>query len=98
VFLQPISIYPHCTNDLSFWIPDAYSSNDFYDLVRNIGGDLVEQVSLIDEYFQPTSKQMSHCYRIVYRHMERTLTQAEVNVLHDKISEEAVTKLGITLR
>lgn len=46
---QPVSSCPPCINDLSFWLPqgqeDRYSSNDFYDLVRSVGGEVVEQVS-----------------------------------------------------
>ena len=48
---KEVSKTPQCTNDISFWIPESnsaeespYSENDFYDLVRTIGGDLVEQV------------------------------------------------------
>lgn len=46
---KPVSIYPQCTNDLSFWLPstlsiDTFINNDFYDLVRDVGGDIVEQV------------------------------------------------------
>ena len=45
---QAISKYPQCINDLSFWLPsggdDEYSENDFYDLVRSVGGDVIEQV------------------------------------------------------
>lgn len=34
----PVSKFPPCTNDISFWLPDEdYSSNDFYDIVRSIG-------------------------------------------------------------
>ncbi|XP_023727899.1 probable phenylalanine--tRNA ligase, mitochondrial isoform X2 [Cryptotermes secundus] len=42
---KPISIYPQCISDISFWLPENgdYTSNDFYDLVRDIGGDTVEQ-------------------------------------------------------
>lgn len=47
---KPVSQYPQCTNDISFWLPanhtvDTFSSNDFYDIVRDIGGDIVEQVN-----------------------------------------------------
>ena len=47
-FLQAVSEYPPCINDISFWLPEnqEYSSNDFYDLVRTIGGDLIEQVKI----------------------------------------------------
>ena len=42
---KAVSQYPQCTNDISFWLPnDSVSPTDFYDLVRNVGGDLVEQV------------------------------------------------------
>lgn len=46
---KAVSQYPQCTNDLSFWLPsntniDDFCLNDFYDLVRDIGGDIVEQV------------------------------------------------------
>lgn len=39
-------MYPQCANDISFWLPDGstFHSNDFYDLVRGIGGDIIEQV------------------------------------------------------
>ena len=48
--LQPISQYPACVNDLSFWIdPDTvFECNDFYDLVRSVAGDIVQQVRAID--------------------------------------------------
>ena len=42
---QPVSQYPQCSNDLSVWLPESgYSAADFYDLVRSVGGDMVEQV------------------------------------------------------
>lgn len=46
---KAVSLYPQCTQDLSFWLPENVqhedlAENDFYDLVRNIAGDIVEQV------------------------------------------------------
>lgn len=76
----------------------SYSSNDFYDIVRDIGGDRVEQVILKDEFTHPETKKLSHCYTIVYRHMERTLSKREVNNIHDQIAKLAAKKLDVTVR
>nr|CAD7456731.1 unnamed protein product [Timema tahoe] len=90
---KAVSMYPQCINDISFWLPEdrLYSPNDFYDLVRSIAGDIVEQISLVDEFVHPKTQRTSHCYKLVYRHMEKTLTQEEVNVMH-RLIEQAVDK------
>lgn len=100
IIYKPISQFPQCANDISFWLPkdEEFSSNDFYDLVRTIGGDLIEQVELIDNFTHPKNGKTSHCYRIVYRHMERTLTQDEVNLVHKQIENEAAQRLGVVIR
>ncbi|KAF4528196.1 hypothetical protein B566_EDAN014021 [Ephemera danica] len=100
VTYKPISQYPQCKNDISFWLPEnnKFEPNDFYELVRGIGGDIVEQVSLVDKFQHPKTQRHSHCYRITYRHMERTLTQAEVNQIHQQIAQAATQQFGITIR
>ncbi|XP_078269986.1 phenylalanine--tRNA ligase, mitochondrial isoform X2 [Rhinoraja longicauda] len=96
VTFQPLSKYPPLVNDISFWIPhEGYEENDFYDLVRNIAGDLVEKVTLIDRFSHPKTGKTSHCYRIMYRHTERTLTQQEVNAIHRDIEKSSVEKLAV---
>jgi phenylalanyl-tRNA synthetase alpha chain len=97
---KPISIYPQCSNDISFWIKnyDEYNSNRFFDIVRECGGDFVEQVDLIDKFYHPKTKLNSHSYRITYRSMERTLTQQEVNAIHKKIESNLVKLLNVTIR
>ena len=96
-----LSKFPQCTNDISFWLPkqeEQFEENDFYDLVRDIGGDMVEQVKLVDNFTHPKTGNTSQCYRIVYRHMSKTLTQAEANEIHAEIESMAVQKLKVTIR
>ncbi|ELU08020.1 hypothetical protein CAPTEDRAFT_219626 [Capitella teleta] len=98
ITFKPLSVYAPCLNDISFWVPSNFSSNDFYDLVRTVGGDLVEQVDLVDEFTHPKHQRTSHCYRLVYRHMDRTLTQAEANEIHSSIGQKAIENLGVEIR
>ncbi|KAM8712605.1 hypothetical protein ACLKA7_013008 [Drosophila subpalustris] len=101
---KPISHYPQCTNDLSFWLPEdvevnaGFSPNDFYDLVRSVAGDVVEQISLVDKFKHPKTGKSSVCFRIVYRHMERTMTQAEVNEIHKHIADASVEHFNVQIR
>ncbi|RVE59083.1 hypothetical protein OJAV_G00200830 [Oryzias javanicus] len=104
VSFQALSKYPPLHNDISFWLPDtkdsqdgseSFTENDFYELVRSIGGDLVEKVTLIDEFTHPKTGRRSRCYRVVYRHMERTLTQEEVGLVHQQIERMAEAELGV---
>jgi len=55
------------------------------------------QVKLIDNF---TSKKgmTSHCYRIAYRSMERSLTDEEINSLQLNVRETVKNKLNVELR
>jgi len=99
ITFKPFSKHPPCINDISFWLPTGdFSSNDFYDLVREVGGECVEQVNLFDDFFSKKKGLQSHAYRITYRDMSKVLTQEEVNNIHKEIERRAVAQLGVTIR
>ncbi|KAJ6360628.1 hypothetical protein OIU77_004610 [Salix suchowensis] len=94
---KPFSRYPPCYKDMSFWISESFTENNLCEVVRGIAGDLVEEVSLIDNF---TNKKgmTSHCYRISYRSMERSLTDEEINDLQMSVREQVESKLNVVLR
>ncbi|PKU86016.1 Phenylalanine--tRNA ligase, chloroplastic/mitochondrial [Dendrobium catenatum] len=94
---KPFSKYPPCYKDMSFWISDSFTENNLCEVVRGIAGDLVEEVRLIDNF---TNKKgmTSHCYRIAYRSMERSLTDEEINQLQGDVREAVQSKLKVILR
>ena len=52
----------------------------------------------VDSFFHQKKKLQSHCYRIFYRHMEKTLTQEEVNAMHKDIEEASREQLKVEIR
>jgi len=68
------------------------------ELVREVAGDLVEDVKLTDSFTHPKTGRKSLCYRINYRSLERTLTNDEANTLHEDIRRKLVDGFGVELR
>lgn len=95
---KPYSKFPPCTKDVSFWLSDSFHENDFYALVREIGGDLVERVELIDKFLNKKTGRTSHCYRITYRHMDRSLTNEEIDRIQEVVRETIANQLHVELR
>ncbi len=96
-----VSKYPPVIRDISFVVPKRFSPNDYFDLVRDIAGDLVEQVELIDEYENEAkfgADRKSYAYRVIYRAADRTLTNEEVDLLHKKLEEATIREFGAEIR
>lgn len=92
------SKYPSCFKDITFWVPEDYDENSFFELVRGTSGDMVEAVECIDTFTHPKSKQTSKCYRINYRHMDRNLTNDEVDQWQFQLRDKVESELGVKLR
>jgi len=72
VTFKPYSKFPPCYRDVSFWLSDdEFHDNDFFEIVRDQVSDLVEDVTLIDEFTNPKTQKVSKCFRINYRSMDR---------------------------
>lgn len=103
VTFQPYSKYPPCFKDISFWtsrvgIESEFHPNDIFEVVRDVAGDLVERVELMDVFVHPKTHRVSNCFRITYRSMDRSLTNEEIDALQERVRSDAVQKLGVELR
>ena len=96
-----VSKYPPVIRDISFVVDKNFIPNDYFDLVREIANDLVEEVELVDQY-EDESKfgkdKISYTYRIIYRSVDRTLTSEEVDKLHKTLEEKTASVFGAIVR
>ncbi|CAM9797023.1 unnamed protein product, partial [Pylaiella littoralis] len=96
---QPYSKYPPCYKDVTFWLPeDKFHNNDLFEVVRDVAGDLVEEIQLLDDFIHPKTQRRSRCFRITYRSMDRSLTNEEVDRLQDVVRERITRRLKAELR
>jgi phenylalanyl-tRNA synthetase alpha chain len=81
VTFKPYTKYPPCYKDISFYIPNDFNENDLFEVIRNVAGDLVEDVKCVDSFFNKKLNKTSKCFRILYASMDRNLTNQEVEFM-----------------
>lgn len=96
---RPIPKVPAVTRDLAMLVPDAIPAAHVATTIREAAGATLESLLLFDLYQGEHVKQghRSLAYRITYRDPERTLTDAEIEVVHGAV-RQALGALGVELR
>ena len=98
---KEVSKYPEISRDISFIIDKNINLNNYYELVRDLDENLIEEVKLIDSYESEEKfgkDKKSYTFHIIYRSLEKTLTDEEVNKVHDKITEKTKQELNAIIR
>jgi phenylalanyl-tRNA synthetase beta chain len=92
--------FPASTRDLAVVVKDEVPAGDVEVAVRDAAGALAEEVRLFDRFVGgsvPTDH-ASLAFRVVYRRVDRTLTDVEVDAQHAKVVAEVQARFGATLR
>jgi len=98
---KEVSKFPPIIRDISFVVPKEFIPNDYFDLIREVGEGMVENVELLDKYENVEkfgAGKLSYTFRITYRHLERTLTNEEVNKVHAELEERTELDFGAEVR
>lgn len=94
------STYPASDRDIAFFASLKVSVAEIEKSINKAGKGLLESIQLFDEYRgqHVPEGQRSLAFRLIYRASDRTLTDTEVEPVHQKVRDTLVEKFGVSLR
>ncbi|MEY2833048.1 MAG: hypothetical protein RLZZ574_2307 [Cyanobacteriota bacterium] len=94
------STYPGSDRDLAFFAPLDLSVAEITKAMNKAGGKLLQHVEVFDEYKGKNvpEGQRSLAFNLVYQASDRTLTDRDVDPVHQKVRDTLVKKFDVTLR
>ncbi len=97
---QNYSTYPGSQRDIAFFASVDVSVADLEKAMSKAGGKLLDTVEIFDEYKGKNvpEGQRSLAFNLVYRSGDRTLTDKDVDPIHQKVRDTLVKKFQVTLR
>jgi phenylalanyl-tRNA synthetase beta chain len=100
IFVVPITKYPAVTRDLAIIVPDKVKTADVEEEIRKQGSEWLKGIRLFDLYKgkQIDEGSKSLAFSLTWQAPDRTMTDEEVNNLHQKIEEALNREFGAGLR
>ncbi len=98
--IRPVPRYPAVSRDVALILPDDVPAALVVETLREEAGPLLESVELFDVYRGGNIPEGSRslAYSLVYRAKDRTLKDADVDELHEKVRQAVITRLGAHIR
>jgi len=100
VRFKPFSRFPAVYRDISVVVRKDVESKKIEEIIKDVGGEIVEAVHLFDLYeggkIAPSEKALG--FRIWFRSMKGTLEKKEVDEIYEKMIKEVLEKTGGRLR
>jgi phenylalanyl-tRNA synthetase beta chain len=98
--MAPISAYPPVVEDLAFVVAEEVRAQQVAEAIRKAGGALLTDVELFDLYRgQPIpAGHKSLAYKLTYQSVEKSLTDADVAAVRNRIIRQVAESVGGVLR
>lgn len=99
-FYEPLPKFPTIKRDLSILLSQSMSYEKIYDTIQKSGGNLLKEIHLFDLYEKdPIPKGFkSFAFALTYQSVDRTLTDAEINTVHESICKTLVEQCQVQIR
>ena len=100
ITINPLPRFPAVERDVALVVDRDFASQHVISWIKGLGEILIEHVEVFDQYLGapiPEGKK-SLAYKISYRAEDRTLTDAEINDLHQRLVEQLGETFGAERR
>ncbi|XP_069644089.1 ferredoxin-fold anticodon-binding domain-containing protein 1 isoform X2 [Haliaeetus albicilla] len=98
---KSFSLYPPSyVHDVSFWVPDGEQFDEvaFHTVARQVSGEMVVSIQLIDSFQQSETGRKSLCYRLTFQSCDKALSRQEVAGMQLLFRKEINQRLRVALR
>ena len=97
---EPLPIYPAIGRDIAITVDEETLAGDIELAIEEAAGDILESVKLFDVYRgeQVEKGSKSLAFSMTYRSAEKTLTDEEVDAVHEKVVLELKSRFNAALR
>jgi phenylalanyl-tRNA synthetase beta chain len=101
--LKPLERYPAVTRDIAFVAPRSTHWAEVIATLNSARESLLADVQVFDLFVDPSGQKIpadkkSLACSLTYRASDRTLTQEEVNEVHQRLKKRLVDELSVNLR
>ena len=76
--------YPFIVREITLWTPAGTESETVLQIIRSCAGDLLVRSELLNRFEK--GNKVSLAFRLIFQSSEKTLTDAEVNAVMERIS------------
>ncbi|MBV9274757.1 MAG: phenylalanine--tRNA ligase subunit beta, partial [Verrucomicrobia bacterium] len=100
---KPLERFPAINRDVALISPRSLRWASVVSILKSAKEPLLVDVQVFDLFLDPTGEKIpvdkkSLACSLTYRASDRTLTQEEVNEVHQRLKQRLVDELGVTLR
>ncbi|RLB82615.1 MAG: phenylalanine--tRNA ligase subunit beta [Deltaproteobacteria bacterium] len=98
-YARPISRFPATDRDLSLIVDVPVEAQGVLDFIKGLNQEFIETVEIFDVYQGPPLPEgkKSMALRFTYRSFERSLTDSEVNTIHEAIAQKILKQFNAQL-
>lgn len=98
---KSISQYPYMIRDIAVFTPEGTEPEEVFNIISSEAGGLMIKNRLFDVFtkkFEDGSSKTSYAYRLIFQSYEKTLSDEEINLIMQKITDKMNSNSGWQVR